>query len=122
MKARYQIGGDGVSYNGGLTGNVTNNDTLIYATPGTMSSSASISGGGTVTETGPGALTLNGTESYTGPTAINAGTLAFTGTLPPSDITDNGTLILAPSSFQVYGNVISGSGNVSTGPAGALRF
>ena len=55
--------GDGISHNGGLAGNVTNNDTLVFATPGTMSSSANISGSGTLTETGPGALTLAGTET-----------------------------------------------------------
>src|SRR5262249_55809164 len=38
--------GNGVSVNGSLTGNITNNDTLIYNNPGALSSSVSISGFG----------------------------------------------------------------------------
>jgi len=114
--------GDGVSYNGGIAGNVTNNDTLIFATPGTMSSSASISGIGTLTETGPGSLNLSGTESYNGPTAINAGALTFSGSVPPSDITDNGALTLAPSASQLYTNVISGNGWVAVNASGVLNL
>ena len=105
--------GDGVSFNGGLAGNVTNNDTLIYSTPGTLTSAVNISGSGTVTETGPGAVTLSGTQTYTGLTTVNAGTLTISGTLPPSDITNNGILKLSPSSAQIYSNTISGPGNVA---------
>jgi autotransporter-associated beta strand protein len=114
--------GDGISFNGNLSGNVTNNDTLIFATPGALASSASVSGGGTLTETGPGALTLSGAETYTGPTAVNAGALIFSGSIPPSDITNNGALTLAPSSSQTYTNVISGPGSVATGATGVLAL
>ncbi len=113
--------GDGVTLGGSLSGNITNNDTLIYAIPGTLSSSASISGPGTVTVTGPGSVTISGTQTYTGPTTINAGALGFSGTLPPSDITDNGLLTLASPS-QVYSNTISGTGIVVTSPAGVLTL
>jgi autotransporter-associated beta strand protein len=114
--------GDGVSFNGGLAGNVTNNDTLIYATPGTLSSAVSISGSGSLTETGPGAVTITGTQTYTGPTTLGAGGLTIGGILPPSDITDNGVLGLSPSTSQVYGNNISGSGSVVTTISGALTL
>lgn len=114
--------GDGVSFNGGLAGSVTNNDTLIFSTPGTLSSSASISGSGTLTETGPGTLTLSGAETYTGPTAVNAGALTFSGSVPPSDITNNGTLTLAPSSSQIYTNIISGPGPVAVNAAAVLNL
>jgi autotransporter-associated beta strand protein len=114
--------GDGVSFNGGLAGNVTNNDTLIYATPGTLTSSVNISGSGTVTETGPGALTVSGTQTYNGPTAVNAGALTFSGTLPPSDITNNGSLTLAPTASQIYSNVLSGPGTVSINASGVLAL
>jgi fibronectin-binding autotransporter adhesin len=113
--------GDGISYNGALAGNVTNNDTLIFATAGAATNSAAITGPGAVTETGPGALLLSGAQTYTGPTAITAGTLGFSSSLPPSDITNNGTLILAPTTAQNYTNLISGPGNVSVS-AGSLLF
>ncbi len=114
--------GDGVSFNGGLSGNVTNNDTLVYATPGTLTSSVNISGSGTVTETGPGALTLSGTQTYSGPTTVNAGTLTISGTLPPSDITNNGSLTLAPTASQIYSNTLSGPGSVSVNASAVLNL
>jgi autotransporter-associated beta strand protein len=114
--------GDGVAFNGGLAGNVTNNDTLIYATPGTLTSPVNISGSGTVTETGPGSLTLSGSQSYTGPTTVTAGALTLSGPLPPSDITNNGSLTLAPTSFQVYNNILSGPGNISVNASGVLNL
>ncbi len=112
--------GDGVADNGALTGGVTNNSTLIFATPGTLSSAASISGSGMVIETGPGTLILSGSQTYTGPTTLNGGALTFSGTPPPSDIADNGSLTLAPSSLQVYTNGISGPGSLTTSPTGVL--
>ena len=91
--------GDGVNYSGSIAGNITNNDTLIFNNPGTVSVSAGISGSGTLTKSGSGTLTLSGTQTYTNLTTINAGSLQFSGTLPHSDITDNGSLIFAPSSL-----------------------
>jgi autotransporter-associated beta strand protein len=114
--------GDGVSFNGGLAGNVTNNDTLVYATPGTLTSAVNISGAGTVTETGPGTLTLSGTQTYTGPTAVTAGALTLSGTLPPSDITNNGALTLASTASQIYSNVLSGPGNISINASAVLNL
>lgn len=114
--------GDGVSFSGGLGGIITNNSTLIFATPGNLASSASISGSGALTETGPGSLTLSGTETYTGPTAVNSGALTFSGTVPPSNITNDGSLTLAPSASQIYGNVITGPGAVSVNAAAVLNL
>jgi autotransporter-associated beta strand protein len=100
--------GDGLALNGGLAGSVTNNDTLIYATPGTLTSSVNITGPGTFTKSSAGSLTISGTQTYNGLTTVNAGTLTFSGSIPPSDITNNG--VLKFSSSQLYSNTISGSG------------
>ena len=105
--------GDGVNFSGSISGNITNNDTLIFNNPGPVSSSASITGSGILTKSGPGALLLNGTQTYTNLTTINAGSLQFTGTLPHSDITDNGLLLFNASSVQLYSNTISGSGSLA---------
>lgn len=114
--------GDGVSVNGSITGNITNNDTLIYANPGTLSSAVNISGAGVLIKNGTGSLTLSGTQTYTGPTAVTAGALSFSGALPPSDITNNGSLTLAPTSWQIYSNALSGPGTVSVNASGVLTL
>ncbi len=111
--------GDGVNFNGSIGGNITNNDTLIFNNPGTVSASASISGSGTLIKSGAGVLTLSGMQTYTNLTTINAGSLQFSSSTPPGDIVDNGSLILAPSGTTSINNFISGSGNVTlnaTGP------
>ena len=112
--------GDGVNYSGSIGGNITNNDTLIFNNPGTVSVSASISGSGILTKSGPGALTLSGTQTYTNLTTVNAGSLQFSGTLPHSDITDNGSLIFAPSSLQIYSNTLSGSRSLTVSSSTVL--
>ena len=104
--------GDGVACNGGLAGNVTNNDTLIYSTPGTLTSAVNITGPGTLTKNGPGTLTVSGTQTYTGLTTVANGQLTLSGTLPFGDITNNGSLVIVSSGSQVYTNVLSGPGTV----------
>jgi len=105
--------GDGLNFSGSIGGNITNNDTLIFNNPGPVSSSASISGSGTLLKSAAGALVLSGTQTYTNLTTINAGSLQFSGAPPSSDVVDNGTLILAPGSFTVFNNTVSGSGNLA---------
>ncbi|MGP8218827.1 MAG: autotransporter-associated beta strand repeat-containing protein, partial [Limisphaerales bacterium] len=102
-----------VNFSGSIGGNITNNDTLIFNNPGPVSASASISGSGTLTKSGAGALILSGTQTYTNLTTINAGSLQFSGTLPASDITNNGSLILAPSSSVIFSNNLSGPGTLT---------
>ena len=105
--------GDGVSVNGNLGGNVTNDDTLIFANPTTLSSSASITGSGALTKNGAGTLTLSGAQTYTGLTTINAGNLQFSGAPPQGDITNNSFLTFTPSAPAIYTNTISGPGTVT---------
>ena len=45
--------GDGVSADGSLSGNITNNGTLVFDNPGSVASAASISGSGQVIKNGP---------------------------------------------------------------------
>jgi autotransporter-associated beta strand protein len=105
--------GDGTSVSGSISGNITNNDTLIFANPATVSSSGSISGPGVLIKRGAGTLTLSGTQTYTNLTTIEAGTLTFSGTPPPGDVTNNGTLGLNLSSSMTYAAFVSGPGNVN---------
>lgn len=60
-------------------GNITNDGVLVYASSVPQTLSGVISGGGSLTESGPGTLTLNGANGYTGSTVItNSSTLALT--------------------------------------------
>jgi autotransporter-associated beta strand protein len=110
--------GDGVSANGSLSGNITNNTSLTFANPTALTVSANISGSGSLTKNAPGTLTLNGTQTYFGLTTIIAGTLEFSSTCPQANILNNASLIFKPATFQTYTGTISGSGSVTMNAAG----
>jgi fibronectin-binding autotransporter adhesin len=78
-------------------------------------------GSGTLglTVTGSGGLTLTGSDSYSGTTTIDGGTLQLgdgqsaNGALTMSNVLDNGSLVFANVSDETYSGVISGSGTVT---------
>ncbi|HAU3407449.1 TPA: autotransporter outer membrane beta-barrel domain-containing protein [Salmonella enterica] len=92
------------------SGDVTDNATLELNTGGDFANN--IGGTGSVVKSGDKTLTLSGTNSYTGGTTINDGTLVATSVdaLGSGDVTDNATLELNTSG--TFDNVISGSGQV----------
>ncbi len=67
--------GDGIANNGLLTGPVVNNAALVFANPTATTYGGVISGGGGMTKTAAGTLTLGSNSSYAGPTVIAGGTL-----------------------------------------------
>ncbi|EBB5219088.1 autotransporter-associated beta strand repeat-containing protein [Salmonella enterica] len=92
------------------TGDVTDNATLELNTGGTFDNA--ISGSGKVEKSGDDALTLSGSNTYTGGTTINDGTLIATSVdaLGSGDVTDNAVLEL--NTGGDFDNAISGSGQV----------
>ncbi|EIS1587289.1 autotransporter-associated beta strand repeat-containing protein [Salmonella enterica subsp. enterica serovar Kingston] len=92
------------------TGDVTDNAVLELNTGGTFDNA--ISGSGQVEKSGDGTLTLSGSNTYTGGTTINDGTLIATSVdaLGSGDVTDNATLEL--NTGGTFDNAISGSGQV----------
>ena len=70
-----------------------------------------------LTKTGAGVLTLSGTNTYTGLTVIQAGTLQIGsggagGTLGSGNVTNNASLIFNRNADTTISNVITGSGSV----------
>ncbi|MDR5462549.1 autotransporter-associated beta strand repeat-containing protein [Salmonella enterica subsp. enterica serovar Apeyeme] len=92
------------------TGDVTDNAVLELNTGGTFDNA--ISGSGQVVKSGDETLTLSGSNTYTGGTTINDGTLIATSVdaLGSGDVTDNAVLEL--NTGGTFDNAISGSGQV----------
>ena len=118
--------GDGFNTNGVVAGLITNNGTLIVANPNVQTITTSLLGTGSLVETGPGTLIL-GTNTYTGGTTINGGTLqlgdgaTFDGAVV-GNLTDNATLAVANPTAQTLTSAVSGSGSLIKSGAGALTL
>ncbi len=125
-----QIGAGGAS--GALgSGNVVNNRGLDFNRTGSLTVGGAISGTGAVTNDGPGTLILTGNNSYTGGTAINAGTVQIgnggaSGNLDnASAITNNGLLIFnstSPITIRGFAAIVSGPGNVKVTSSGLVQL
>ncbi|MBN8456908.1 MAG: autotransporter-associated beta strand repeat-containing protein [Verrucomicrobia bacterium] len=100
--ARLRIGDGGTTGSLG-TGAVTNDGQLSFNRSDDTACANVISGTGTVTQMGAGKLTLTGINSYSGNTAVNAGTL---------ELGTAGSLRFAPAANGVS-NKITGTGTVS---------
>ncbi|MGA2034706.1 MAG: autotransporter-associated beta strand repeat-containing protein, partial [Thermoguttaceae bacterium] len=84
--------------------------------------SGAISGGVPLIKNGTGALILSGSNSYTGGTSINAGTLQIgnSGSIT-GYVLDNGTLVCSHSDAYTFGLAISGNGSfIQTGSGAAI--
>ncbi|MBH0547772.1 autotransporter-associated beta strand repeat-containing protein [Salmonella enterica] len=92
------------------TGDITDNATLALNAVGDFDNA--ISGSGKVEKSGDDALTLSGSNTYTGGTLISSGTLVASNVeaLGTGDVTDNATLEL--NTGGTFDNAISGSGQV----------
>ncbi|WP_368541159.1 autotransporter outer membrane beta-barrel domain-containing protein [Enterobacter soli] len=68
-----QLGAGGTS--GGITGDITNNASLVLNRANALNLTGVIDGTGSLSQNGTGVSTLSGANSYAGGTAVNAGTL-----------------------------------------------
>lgn len=105
-----------------------------------------IAGGASLTKSGNGSLTLQGVNTYGGPTTVSGGSLQVNGSagtgattvganatlqlgdasanngVVAGDITDNGSLIFADPVAQTYSGAISGSGSLTKSGNGTLTL
>lgn len=113
-----QVGNGGST--GAITSNVTNNGTLIFDRSDAVGFAGVISGTGTLTQMGSGTLTLTGSNSYSGGTTINAGTLVVDSASLPGAVTNHAALVFNQVSDGTFGSAISGNGSVVKTGAGML--
>ena len=111
---------------GSVAGNIVDNAALVFNRSNALTYAGLISGAGTVTKNGAGALTLTGDNTYTGGTTISAGTLSLgnggtTGSVT-GNIADNTSLVFNRSNALTYAGLISGTGTVTKNGAGTLTL
>jgi autotransporter family porin len=108
-----QLGAGGTS--GGITGDITNNGTLVINRSNALTLAGSIDGTGTVTQSGTGETTLSGVNSYSGGTTVSAGTLNAASATAlgtgAASVSSGATLDLTFSSSTIS-NAIANAGRV----------
>jgi autotransporter-associated beta strand protein len=106
------------SLTGASPGAVTiNSGTLTISGSGSTTYTGSISGGGGVTKAGSGTQILGGTNSYTGATNVNAGTLQLNSAITSTTVKVNGGTLLANA-----GSVFSTSANLTVATGAILSL
>lgn len=120
-----QLGNGGAS--GGLTGNVVNDGQLIFNRSDDINdASGLISGSGSVTQVGPGILSLTHDHLYTGATRVAGGTLRIgdggvSGSIR-GDVINNASLIRDRSDNVSYAGALSGTGTFIKQGSGNLTM
>ena len=97
-----------------LQANATINTVFADSTLSISSAITDTGGGFSLTKTGPGTLTLEGTNNYSGGTTISAGTLQLgndgtTGSIL-GNVIDNGVLVISRFGTYTFAGNISGTG------------
>jgi fibronectin-binding autotransporter adhesin len=119
-----QLGAGGTT--GSITGDVINNGILAFNRSDVLTFNGVIGGTGSVQQNGTGTTVLSGNNTYTGVTAISAGTLQLgnggtTGSIV-GDVIDNGILAFNRSDDLTFDGAISGMGSVQQNGTGTLTL
>jgi outer membrane autotransporter protein len=103
-----------------LTGHITNNANLIFDEAVTGTYAGVVSGSGSLTKQGAGALTLTGANTYSGGTTIAAGTVQGNTTSLQGDIVNDAALVFDQASDGTYAGTLTGNGTLTKQGAGTL--
>ncbi|GAA0887366.1 autotransporter outer membrane beta-barrel domain-containing protein [Rhodanobacter soli] len=117
-----QLGNGGTT--GSITGNVTNEASLVFNRSDDVIFNGLVSGSGSLEQAGAGTLILTGANTYTGGTTISRGTLqlgngGITGSIV-GDVTNNGFLVFDRSDNVTFNGLVSGSGSLEQAGPGKL--
>jgi outer membrane autotransporter protein len=93
-----------------------------FDTGADLTLSQAITGTGGLTKTGSGNLTLGGPNTYSGGTAISAGTLTGTTSSLQGNIVDNAALVFDQNFSGTYAGNISGTGSVARITSNTVTF
>ena len=110
-----QLGNGGTT--GSVTGNITDNGSLVFNRSDALTYGATISGTGNVRQTGTNVLTLSASNSYTGGTTISAGTLGLGNdqAIGTGSVTIIGGGIRAVGTSRTLSNALFTSGTFTLG-------
>jgi fibronectin-binding autotransporter adhesin len=118
----------GLTVNGGtllgnattLVGNIVNNAQIVFDQSGPGTYAGSMSGTGSLIKNGSGALTLGGTNVYTGGTLLNSGSLTGNTSSLQGFFENHADLIFNQVLNGTFGGLIAGPGTMTKRGAGAL--
>jgi autotransporter-associated beta strand protein len=116
--------GNGLAAGSLGTNAIQDNDRFIVNLPGDNTFANLVFGTGTFVQSGPGMLTLTASNTYSGGTLVNAGTLQVnTGAwFGSGKVTNNGLLAFNRSGSTVVSTHISGSGAVALRSSGTVTI
>jgi fibronectin-binding autotransporter adhesin len=116
-----QLGNGGTT--GSIAGDVDNVGVLAFKRSNLLTFAGSISGGGTVEQTGSGKTVLAGTNSYAGGTTIASGTLAGTASsFGTGAILNEAALVIDQNTDASFANAINGTGAFAKTGSGTLSL
>jgi len=125
-----QLGTGNLTFNGGAlqtTAAFNSAETVSLLGVGTIDTNSFvanltgvISGAGSLVKNGAGVLTLTGVNTYTGGTAVNAGTLQGDSTSLQGNIANNAAVVFDQASTGTYAAAMSGTGLLIKSNSGTL--
>jgi fibronectin-binding autotransporter adhesin len=105
-----------------LQGAIINNAAVTFNQAAAGTYAGNMSGTGSLAKTGAGTLVLGSTNSYSGGTAVSAGTLQGDTASLQGNITNNAAITFNQAANGTYAGIMSGTGNLTKTGAGTLTL